>query len=222
MGDRFDLGLIEAARAGEPSALERLLVQCQPELRRYAQRSCLISDVDDAVQEALIIASRYLSGLRHTRAWSRWMFRIVRRECHRMARVTLRRDLWSDGEVDALVAARSQDELRLDLAGAFESLPQQYREVLVLRDFEGLTIGEMAARLATTTAAIKGRLHRARELVREYLLASGDREVPAPEIDHDHRVAPPAEVLAGSRESSVGKLRRWRPPARSGGGRGNG
>jgi len=173
MQERFDLALIEAARSGAPSALEHLLVKCQPELRRYAQRSCLISDVDDAVQEALLIAARYLSGLRHARAWSRWMFRIVRRECHRLARVGLRRDLWGDDEVEALVAARSQDELRLDLTAAFESLPVQYREVLVLRDFEGLTIGEMADQLATSAAAIKGRLHRARELTREYLLASG-------------------------------------------------
>jgi len=170
--DRFDLALIEAACSGMPRALERLLVQCQPELRRYAQRSCLISDVDDAVQEALMIAARYLSSLRHARAWSRWMFRIVRRECHRMARVSLRRDLWDDGAVDELVAKRSEDELRLDLTAALESLPRQYRDVLVLRDFEGLTIGEMAERLETSTAAIKGRLHRARELTRDYLLSS--------------------------------------------------
>jgi DNA-directed RNA polymerase specialized sigma24 family protein len=44
--------------------------------------------------------------------------------------------------------------------------------VLVLRDFEGLTIGELAERLETSTAAIKGRLHRARELTRDYLLSS--------------------------------------------------
>lgn len=171
MQERFDLALIEAARAGTPSALERLLIVCQPELRRYAQRSCLISDVDDAVQEALLIASRYLSSLQHARAWSRWMFRIVRRECHRLARVSLRRDLWGDGEVEALVAERSEDELRLDLIAALESLPAQYRDVVVLRDFDGLTITEMAERLTTTPAAIKGRLHRARELTREYLLA---------------------------------------------------
>lgn len=174
MAERFDAALVEAARAGAPSALERLLAQCQPELRRYAQRSCLISDVDDAVQEALLILSRYLRSLRHARAWSRWMFRIVRRECHRMARLGLRRDLWGDDVVAALVAARSEDELRLDLAAALESLPQQYRDVLVLRDFEGLTIAEMAERLATSAAAVKGRLHRARELTREYLLASAD------------------------------------------------
>lgn len=171
MQDRFDQALLEAARSGAPSALERLLIQCQPELRRYAQRSCLISDVDDAVQEALLIASRYLSSLRHARAWSRWMFRIVRRECHRMARVSLRRDLWGDGVVETLVATRSEHELRLDLTAALESLPPQYRDVLVLRDFEGLSIGEMAKRLATSSAAIKGRLHRARELTREYLLS---------------------------------------------------
>ena len=169
--DRFDVQLIEAARSGAPSALERLLVACQPELRRYAQRSCLISDVDDAVQEALLIASRYLRSLRHARAWSRWMFRIVRRECHRMARIGLRRDVWGDRLVDQLVARRSEDELRHDLTAALESLPEPYREVLVLRDFEGLTITEMADRLTTSTAAIKGRLHRARELTREYLLA---------------------------------------------------
>jgi RNA polymerase sigma factor (sigma-70 family) len=172
MNERFDLSLIEAARSGMPSALERLLVQCQPELRRYAQRSCLISDIDDAVQEALMIAARYLRSLRHARAWSRWMFRIVRRECHRMARVSLRRDLWGDGAVDELVATRTEDELRLDLTRALESLPRQYRDVLVLRDFEGLTIGEMAERLETSTAAVKGRLHRARELTRDYLLSS--------------------------------------------------
>jgi len=172
MQERFDLALIEAARSGMPTALERLLVQCRPELRRYAERSCLISDIDDAVQEALLIAARYLSSLRHARAWSRWMFRIVRRECHRMARVTLRRDLWSDGAVDELVATRSEEELRLDLTAALESLPGQYRDVLVLRDFEGLTIGEMAERLETSTAAIKGRLHRARELTRDYLLSA--------------------------------------------------
>jgi RNA polymerase sigma factor (sigma-70 family) len=187
MQERFDVALIEAARAGMPSALERLLVQCQPELRRYAQRSCLISDIDDAVQEALMIAARYLSSLRHARAWSRWMFRIVRRECHRMARVGLRLDLWGDDAVDQLIATRSEEDMRLDLGAALESLPQQYRDVLVLRDLEGLTIGEMAARLATSSAAIKGRLHRARELTREYLLSSLEPGLPFEETGPAHR-----------------------------------
>ena len=47
--------LLDAARAGDVSAIERLLAVCQPDIRRYAQRNCLISDVDDAVQESLLV-----------------------------------------------------------------------------------------------------------------------------------------------------------------------
>ena len=166
----MDLSLIDAARAGESFALARLLAGSQMELRRYAQRSCLVSDVDDAVQEAMLIASRYVSVLRHAHAWSRWMFRIVRRECHRLARATMRVDLWDDDAVGMLVAQRSDLELRREIAAALESLPPEYRALIVMRDLEGMTIGEMATQLACTTLAVKGRLHRARGLTREYLV----------------------------------------------------
>jgi RNA polymerase sigma factor (sigma-70 family) len=168
---RLDVALIDSARAGEPAAIAELLVSARSELRRYAQRSCLISDVDDAVQESLLVLSRYLSSLRHARAWSRWVFRIVRRQCHRLARATLRQDLWDDEAVERFVAHKTEHDLRLDLAAAIESLPDSYRDVVVLRDFEGLTIGEMGEQLELSPASVKGRLRRARELTREYLLA---------------------------------------------------
>ena len=167
----LDIALIDSARAGEPAAIEQLLATARSELRRYAQRSCLVSDVDDAVQESLLVLSRYLSSLRHAQAWSRWLFRIARQQCHHLARATLRQDLWDDDATDRFVASRSEDDLRLDLVAALESLPAPYREVLVLRDFEGLTIGEMARELRASPASVKGRLRRARELTREYLLA---------------------------------------------------
>ena len=59
--------------------------------------------------------------------------------------------------------------LRLDVAAALESLPAHYLEVILLRDFEELTIAEIAGRLHEPAGAIKSRLHRARALVREYL-----------------------------------------------------
>ena len=96
-------------------------------------------------------------------------FRIVRRQCHRLARLVIRHDLWGDEQIDAMLAHRSEDELRTDVAAALESLPESYLDVILLRDFEGLTIGEMVRRLKVTPAAVKSRLHRARELVREYL-----------------------------------------------------
>lgn len=52
---------------------------------------------------------------------------------------------------------------------AFESLPAHYLEVVLPRDFEELTIAEIAERLGEQPSAVKSRLHRARELVREYL-----------------------------------------------------
>jgi RNA polymerase sigma factor (sigma-70 family) len=71
--------------------------------------------------------------------------------------------------------------LRVDLANALESLPAHYLEVVLLRDFEELTIAEIGERLSEPQGAIKSRLHRARELVREYMLVpdSATRQPPS-------------------------------------------
>ena len=68
------------------------------------------------------------------------------------------------------LASKSDNDLRIDLAAALESLPAHYLEVVLLRDFEELTIAEIAERLGEQPGAIKSRLHRARELVREYMI----------------------------------------------------
>ena len=59
--------------------------------------------------------------------------------------------------------------MRIDLVRGLESLPDLYREVILLRDMEQLTVGEAADRLGITREATKSRLHRARTLLREYL-----------------------------------------------------
>jgi RNA polymerase sigma factor (sigma-70 family) len=71
---------------------------------------------------------------------------------------------------DAQLASRSDDSLHLDLIRALESLPAHYLEVVLLRDFAELTISEMAKKLGMQVPGVKSRLHRARELVREYLV----------------------------------------------------
>jgi RNA polymerase sigma factor (sigma-70 family) len=93
----------------------------------------------------------------------------MRRECRRLARKSLGVDLWDEARTDAIMARWSPPLLRLEIAAAIQSLPEQYRAVLVLRDFEELTISELAQRLELSRPAVKSRLHRARELVREYL-----------------------------------------------------
>ena len=163
--------LLEAARLGDTSALDRLLRICQPDARRYAYRHCLMSDVDDAVQEALLIVARRLRSLRAVTAFSGWLFQIVRRECRRLERRVFRLDPYDEEKMEAWLATSPDETVRLDLIRALESLPEQYREVILLRDFHELTVREIAAQIRLTTPATKSRLHRARQLVREYLLA---------------------------------------------------
>ena len=64
-------------------------------------------------------------------------------------------------------------ELRKDLTAAIAALPTIYREVLILRDIDELTAPEAAEYLNISTDAVKSRLHRARQMMREQLLASG-------------------------------------------------
>lgn len=162
--------LILAAQTGDPVALEGLLAACQTDARRYARRHCQASDVDDAVQESLLVVARRVRGLQAAAAFSSWLFTVIRRECLRLQRAMFRHDPLDEDTVERQLAARSDHALRIDLAHALESLPAHYREVVLLRDFEELTIAEIAERLGEPGGAVKSRLHRARLLVREYLL----------------------------------------------------
>ena len=163
-------GLLAAAHGGDPQALAQVLALCQPDIRRYARRSCLISDVDDAVQEALLVLSRQLRSLRVLAALSGWLFRVVQRECHRLGRLALQADPWDDERAERWLAVRDSQTLRAELIAALESLPADYRAIILMRDFAELTIGEIAAELNVSVAAAKSRLHRARQLAREYLV----------------------------------------------------
>ncbi|WP_228894170.1 RNA polymerase sigma factor [Pseudoduganella aquatica] len=165
------LPVLDAAHRGDPAALAQLLRLCQPDIRRYAQRSCLISDVDDAVQEALLVLSRRLEAVRVLAAFSGWLFKVVQRECRRLGRVALNFDPYDEARAEQWLAAQDTAGLRADLVNALESLPVDYRQVILLRDFAEMSIAEIAEELALTVPAAKSRLHRARQMAREYLIA---------------------------------------------------
>ena len=162
--------LIAAAQAGDLDATVALLTVAQPDIRRYARVTCRADDVDDAVQDALWLIHRRIGTLRTLSAFSAWSFQVVKRECLRLARMVKGRTVAVETiEDDIAHSSRPIAELRLDLAAAIQSLPEHYRQVIVLRDIEELTIDEIAAHLDTTRETVKARLHRARALVREYL-----------------------------------------------------
>ena len=167
--------LVDAARRGEAGAALELIRVCQPDLKRFARRTCATTeDAEDAVQIALWQLYRRIGALRTVAALAGWLFRIVERECYRLFRrgqVAERLDELPDDAWPE--AATVPVDLRIDLAHAIEQLQPAYREVLILRDVHELTAPEVAQQLGLSVDAVKSRLHRARATVRERLLASG-------------------------------------------------
>ncbi|MBN8980237.1 MAG: sigma-70 family RNA polymerase sigma factor [Rhizobiales bacterium] len=162
--------LIVQAQSGDATALGHLLAECQSDARRYAMRHCAVSEIDDAVQEALLIVSRHVGSLKNAASFAGWLFSIVRRECARLSRKMFQHESLEGDRVDAVLTTQSNESLRLELASAMESLPPHYLEIILLRDFEEMTISEIAQKLEISAASTKARLHRARALVREYLV----------------------------------------------------
>ena len=166
--------LLLAAQSGDRHALTQLLVALQPDIRRYARRQChRTSVIEDVVQEALIVVYRRVGTIRSPAALAGWLVTVIARLCMLPALMLMRgvEELASLEESREL-AKVPPDELRMDLVNAIES--PSHREVLLLRDLEDLTIGEIAGRLGVTREAAKSRLRRARTLVREYLLGTKD------------------------------------------------
>ena len=171
--------LILAAQTGDPAAIGRLLAVCQADARRYARRHCLASDVDDAVQESLMVITRKVGALKAAAAFSSWLFTVIKRECRKLERAMFQAEDLDEDKAEHQLLCKTDNDLRIDLAAALESLPAHYLVVVLLRDFEELTISEIAGRLGEPDGAVKSRLHRARELVREYMIGPQDASKPA-------------------------------------------
>jgi len=163
--------LIVLAQGGDKAAILSLLAATQPDIRRYARLNCRLDDVDDAVQQVLWAMSQRISTLRTVSAFAGWIYAIVKRECVRLARKGLRgwRSL-KEIEDSSVFASRPDLELRYDLSMAIQSLPDHYRTLVLKRDVEERSIGELAESENLTREAVKARLRHARLLIREYLL----------------------------------------------------
>lgn len=166
---RYSLDMVEAARSGDEQALVSLLAVAQPDIRRYAARNCRMADADDVVQETLLLLYRRVGTLRAVASFSAWMFAVARRACLRLLRLGAEKSLEGDDAAARFVHLRPED-IRIDVSRAIQSLPEHYREVVLLRDIEEMSVDEIAATLDLTRESVKARLHRARVMIREYLV----------------------------------------------------
>lgn len=163
--------LVAAARDGDQAAIHSLLLRCQPDVTRFARTVCATpEDAEDAVQEALWIAVQRIGTLRVASAFTSWLFQVVKHECYRLLR-RVRREEPLDHLAAPPLAPHVAEQALLadDVAKAIATLPPPYRQVLVLRDVQGLTAPEAAATLGLSVPAVKARLHRARTMMRAAL-----------------------------------------------------
>jgi len=175
--------LLERARSGDRPALERLLERHQAQIYRFGIKMCRDPEAaKDVLQDTLIAMARGVREFQGTSSLSTWLYTVARNFCikHR------RKDAApTDHEVAAAHEQEVSDcadpaampdealagkEVERALERAIASLEPASREVLVLRDMEGLTAPEVAKVLGLSVQAVKSRLHRARMTVREQLL----------------------------------------------------
>jgi RNA polymerase sigma-70 factor, ECF subfamily len=174
--------LLAAAQRGDVAALNRLVAMQRQGIYRYGLRVCRTTeDAEDAVQETLWAATRAIRTFRGTASSiASWMFTIVRRECLRL--LEGRRRAPDDlEELERLpsntphpeneAVARRRTAL---LASVIAELDPGHREVILLRDIQELSAPEAAKQLGLSVDALKSRLHRARESLREGVLRRSD------------------------------------------------
>ena len=185
--DQAETALIAAARDGDRRALDELLASYEQRIYRFGLRMCGDEEAArEVLQETLLAAFRNLAGFRGEASLSTWLYQIARSFCIKERRgarptVELASELPDQADApDLQVHARQIGEA---LAAAIRELPPEQREVLVLRDVEGLSAQEAADVVGIEVGALKSRLHRARMALRTRLasVVAGDPE-PCPEL----------------------------------------
>jgi len=188
-----DLGLINQVLAGDRAHFETLVRRHERRVFRVALAVLgNFEDAEEAMQDAFVKAYRHLKDFRRESRFSTWLTRIAVNEAlqkrqarkenvaldesREIASSSLPRNFEPWGADPEKQYGRK--EVREIVEKAIQSLPEIYREALVLRDLEGMSAAEAAAALEITVPALKSRLLRARLMMREALSAAFEERRP--------------------------------------------
>jgi RNA polymerase sigma factor (sigma-70 family) len=165
-----DSALIKLALAGHTECFAALTDRHLPAVRRRIGSMVQnATDTEDVVQEVLLKVWRHLSTFRSESTFRTWLTRVAINEAiqyRRGQRKPLQESTWnldalaspSDSPLQSLTRAETTQVVRK----AVVELPAKYRQVLILREFEQLSMREIAQSLHSSIAAVKTRLFRAR------------------------------------------------------------
>jgi RNA polymerase sigma-70 factor, ECF subfamily len=145
------------------------VVRCEAAMFRTA-RTILKNDQDaeDAVQEAILSAYAGLGGLRDPERFKAWILHILVNKCYDTCRS--RRQTVDLSDVEEILPASGTDcTEKLTLWQAVGSLPEDLRTAVSLFYYEDLSIRQISGVLGLTEAAVKTRLHRGRQRLRDLL-----------------------------------------------------
>ena len=164
--------LVRRAQKGDDDAQRELIVSYQRRVAGFVYAMTGRSDyVEDLAQQVFIKMIRALDRLQAPAQFESWLFRLARNTCiDQLRRQKLRRIFLPFGEEHENIPepAGAVDTEELDaLRHALEQLRPQDRALLALVQ-EGRSHAEIAETLSTSVAAVKARLHRAREHLREH------------------------------------------------------
>lgn len=171
-----DAEVIERVLAGDAEAFGVLVDRYLDEFTAYARYMTGSADeAADVVQESLVRAYKALRRCKEPERFKAWLFRIVSNQCRTQLARRRRRRQESLSRVDNMPggdrsdAAVESSEVRRKVHEALQQLPVEQREALVLKYVHGKTLPEMAELLSVTLSALKMRLLRGREALREKL-----------------------------------------------------
>lgn len=166
-----------AAREGDRAAFGRLYERYARMVHGVLLAKVPVDDVEDLVQDVFIRALRRVSTLRNRESFGAWLAAIARSMANDYHRRSAPEEQLDDSISDKELTRKASDQYSstadrasgLAALDAIRSLPDVYREPLILRFVEGMTGPEIAERTGLTHGSVRVNLHRGMQMLREKL-----------------------------------------------------
>ncbi|MHC4719644.1 MAG: RNA polymerase sigma factor [Planctomycetota bacterium] len=172
MGTQTESQLVDAARKGDLGSFGILYQRYYATMVWLAY--AILADqglAEDAAQETFAVACEQIWRLKKPQKFPGWLSAICRNTALQLARER-KKEVLID-VVPEQIDERSHSSLAEVVRQAIGALPQQYRELLVLRYYNGMNYEQMGSILGIRKSVVKGRLFRARRKIAKYLKRKG-------------------------------------------------
>jgi len=168
-----DAMLVGVARDGDRAAFGRLYNRYASLVHGVLLAKVPVGEVDDLVQDVFMRALRRLSTLRETGSFGAWLAAIARNLANDYHRRSVPEDQLaddtSDNDIERGNASGDHEGPAAAILDVIKTLPDAYRETLILRLVEGMTGPEIAARTGLTHGSVRVNLHRGMQQLRAKL-----------------------------------------------------